>query len=155
MFDDSKIVFLQTTLQGHITDRARTKFLEVTKTTDLSDQEIYDHAVDCAFAAVLHGDPTIEIETSLVLRMLLSCKAGLKRPRGGQKASRQQKIRKQTLVCEARRRKAELVSQGESATQARHQATEEAEKYMKSRRRNYSAEHLARQMQETDKPRHR
>lgn len=151
MFDDSERVFLLTTLHDRSADSARTKFLKVTKTVDISDQAIYDHALDRALDAVMHGDPTVELDTSFVLRMLLSYKGGMKRPRGGQKASRKDEIRMRTLRSMGRQIKAEHVANGESATQAHLQAADEIVEELRNHGLKYSADYLARQMQETDR----
>jgi hypothetical protein len=130
--------------------KARSQYLNLFELDDINDQDIHDRLQDHVFHAIMSDEPTVEIERELAECLLLLVKNGMKRPRGGRRKDRWQKMRLATLVRIGRQTKMELAARGLDATQAHLQAAEDAEEEARKHGLHYKAGYLAREMQRAE-----
>jgi len=147
---DSEIITLRTILQEPDARKARSQFLKAIDREEFDDQAIYDQIEHLVFGALICSDPFIEIYTRLAQIMLLMLKAGINRPRGGQKNPTYKVWQKRTLVGMALREKQRLIKNGENATQAHLAAAEYAAEEGNKRGIKYKPGYLEREMQKRE-----
>ena len=146
----SEAALLITVLQERNVEKARDQYMQEFGVATISDQSVYDLFEHHVFDAIMRGSPTIEIDTELAQTALLILKAGVRKKRGGQQSTREDRLRKRTWVKLAKSRKAELVGNGISATDAHLQAAEETAKEAASRGYRIAPGYLKREMEKPD-----
>lgn len=148
--DDWRTVMLLTILQEPNANKARMRYCEVFEIDEIKDQAIYDYIEDHVLDAIMRNDSMVDIEIEWARPMLLLLKNGIKRSKGGQPIGRHRERRKRAAISFARKRKAELIEEGMSATEAHAQAAEEAAKTVNRKGHEYEAEYLAREMERAE-----
>jgi hypothetical protein len=127
--------------------KARNQYLKSCELDDVDDQEVHDLFQSRVFDAIMRHEPSVEIERELAQRLLLVVKNGIKRRRGGQRNTRQQRLRKRAVVDMACAIKAKLESKGMRATDARLEAAEAASGEARKRGIEYSPSYIQREME--------
>lgn len=144
--NDANILTLMLVLEEVKPDKAREKFLRAAQIDALDDQTIHDDLEGLIYDAMISGQPTIEMDVDVAFAAFVILKRGVRRPRGGQRNSRSERLSKKALGKVARNLKGRYVKRGERATEAHLKAAAVVQRYGRLRGLEFSEETIAREM---------